>query len=104
MTLAGLGGAGAAVLLLGGWVKDVTHSRSTAESPLLRLGLLLSATGHRACAEGSVLHREKSEIFSQHGCAIHAVWTLRSSHSQRGGLITQGKLDSLAMLSRYCGC
>ena len=45
-----LGGAGAAVPLLGGLAKDSTHSRSTAERPLLRLALLLSATGHCACA------------------------------------------------------
>ena len=50
---AGLGGGGAAVLLLVvlllGSKRDVTHWRSTAESPLLRLALTLSVTGHFAC-------------------------------------------------------
>ncbi len=55
--LGGLGGAGAAVLLLGGLAKASTHSRSTAESPLLRLALLLSATGSCACARGHMPHQ-----------------------------------------------
>lgn len=78
---AGLGGAGAAVLLLVvlllGSKRDVTHSRSTAESPLLRLASALSVTGHFACTYTMririELMRTMSDIvkdFSLAGCVL----------------------------------
>ena len=70
------------MLLLGGLAKDVTHSRSTAESPLLRLGLLLSATGPRACAEGSMLAQKVSEVFRQRGGAARATRPSQASQAR----------------------
>ena len=75
--LGGLGGAGAALLLLGGLAKDRTHSRSTAESPLLRLALLLSATGHCACAGVALVTLVRTLIL---GSPLRGTWALSEIH------------------------
>jgi len=110
---AGLGGAGAAVLLLVvlllGSMRDVTHSRSTDESPLLRVALALSVTGHFACTYTirirPELMRPMSEMvtdFSLAGCVLLSPVSLYALDTTKGHSQKKDHETKLLHCMTYC--